>query len=601
MPADRFGLPLSAASSAATAAYVDATDRLLAFWPGAQQALERALAADEGFALAHAAMARWHLTWGRGAEARDAIGRARTLAAGSTPRARSHVEAIGRVVDGDAAGALALVREHVAEHPRDAFVLSLALGAFGLLAFSGRADHDAQRLALVRDLAPHYGNDWWFLTQLGWSLTEAGELEAGRQAAERGMALRAENAHGAHALAHSFHERGACRDGIAWLTDWLRCYPSEGTLHGHLNWHLALLELAEGRADRALALYESTFRPSVSQAPPLNVVTDGPGLLWRLLLDGRDGRDVRDDRDAEGGLDGLGVGHHRNILEAAWRECADYAARTYPQAGAHFADLHCAIAAAATGDRDGLRRRVEQLGERLASGRLAPGEVAIAACRGIEAFARADYAGAIAQLEPVCGQFVRLGGSHAQRELLEDTLIVACQRVGQAARSLPLLEQRLAARPSARDSAWRAAALGPQAPALVRGSDREERWFHEGCFVTEWLNGPEDETLSVARARVEPGTTTRWHRLRGTTERYVVTAGRGRVEVDGMAPAEAGPGDVVVIPAGAAQRIANTGDDLLVFLAICTPRFRPQAYEDVDAGAVPGASAAGPAATAPSA
>ena len=108
-----------------------------------------------------------------------------------------------------------------------------------------------------------------------------------------------------------------------------------------------------------------------------------------------------------------------------------------------------------------------------------------------------------------------------------------------------------------------------------------EFYTDERCHIIELSNTPDDPDVSIARARVEPGVTTRWHRLSGTTERYVMLEGRGRVEIGDLPPQEVGPGDVVIIPSGCRQRIANIGDDDLVFLAICTPRFRIDAYEDI--------------------
>jgi len=108
-----------------------------------------------------------------------------------------------------------------------------------------------------------------------------------------------------------------------------------------------------------------------------------------------------------------------------------------------------------------------------------------------------------------------------------------------------------------------------------------EFYLSEGCFISEWSNTPEDPDLSIARARVPPGVTTRWHRLAGTTERYVILEGSGRAYVGTTAPWTVGPGDVVRIPPGTPQRIENTGPGELVFLAICTPRFVPEAYEEL--------------------
>jgi mannose-6-phosphate isomerase-like protein (cupin superfamily) len=111
-----------------------------------------------------------------------------------------------------------------------------------------------------------------------------------------------------------------------------------------------------------------------------------------------------------------------------------------------------------------------------------------------------------------------------------------------------------------------------------------EYFFTEGCFITEGWNSPHDADVSIARARVEPGVTTRWHRLRGVTERYLILEGRGHVEVGDEPPEDVGPGAVVMIPPGVRQRITNRGDADLIFLAICTPRFTLTGYEDVESG-----------------
>jgi mannose-6-phosphate isomerase-like protein (cupin superfamily) len=104
----------------------------------------------------------------------------------------------------------------------------------------------------------------------------------------------------------------------------------------------------------------------------------------------------------------------------------------------------------------------------------------------------------------------------------------------------------------------------------------------ERCHIAEWSNSDADRDLSIAHARVTPGVTTRWHRLVDTAERYVILQGEGRVEVGTLPPQDVGPGDVVIIPAGCRQRIANTGAHDLLFLATCTPRFRAENYQDID-------------------
>ena len=104
----------------------------------------------------------------------------------------------------------------------------------------------------------------------------------------------------------------------------------------------------------------------------------------------------------------------------------------------------------------------------------------------------------------------------------------------------------------------------------------------EKCFITELSNTPDDPQVSIARARVEPGVTTRWHRLKGTAERYYIVSGRGRVEIGNLKPQELSPGDIALIPPMCRQRISNIGSEDLIFLAICTPRFSSDAYEDIE-------------------
>lgn len=104
----------------------------------------------------------------------------------------------------------------------------------------------------------------------------------------------------------------------------------------------------------------------------------------------------------------------------------------------------------------------------------------------------------------------------------------------------------------------------------------------ERCFITEQLNRETDPDLSIARARVDPDVTTAWHKLADTDERYLIVSGTGRMELEGHEPADVVGGDIVCIPANAAQRITNTGTDDLIFFAICTPRFTPASYIELE-------------------
>jgi len=117
----------------------------------------------------------------------------------------------------------------------------------------------------------------------------------------------------------------------------------------------------------------------------------------------------------------------------------------------------------------------------------------------------------------------------------------------------------------------------------IRREDLSTEFYTpEKCFIVELSNSADDEGLSIARARVEPGVTTCWHRLKKTGERYYILAGIGRVEIGNLSPEYVKLGDVVIIPPMCRQRITNTGQEDLVFLALCTPTFNTDDYEEID-------------------
>jgi tetratricopeptide (TPR) repeat protein len=438
MNRDSYDLPLTTASDRAAAFYRDGVDRVLSAWHGAGEAFDRAIAEDPDFALAHIARGRIHQLNAEGGEARKLAARARQLAATATPRERRHVEILAATIEGQPKLAITGAEQHLEEFPRDALVLGALLGAFGLYAFSGRADHDAAKLSICERYASDYGEDWWFLTYLGWSHIEAGNLTTGRELTERAIALRAANANAAHSLAHGLFEQGGGMAARKFLSGWLPAHEKESFLHGHLCWHSALSVLDHGDTDGALEIYRQQIGVDAGY-PPLNVFTDRASLLWRLQLAGKAG------------------------LKPYWQEVAAFGEKNFPKAGIHFADVHYALVAAATGDAN-LQARLAELEARDADGKLAPGRSAVDICRGISAFAEGDNDNAIRFLEPAMSELVRIGGSHAQRELWEDTLIVACLRGGHADKAAKLISARLERRPSARDEVWSREAKGAARP-----------------------------------------------------------------------------------------------------------------------------------------
>ena len=430
---DSRGLPLSTTSDVAAERYREGVDLLLSAWPGADAALDAAIAADLDFALAHAARARLHAIRVELAAARARIATAAELVARhGTERERSHVDILSLAIHGTSAEALARVLVHADAWPRDVVILGLPLGAFGLFAFSGMADHNQARVDLCERHARHFANDdWWFLNYRGWSHAENGTVAYGRELAQRSHDLRRNNANAVHALSHAMFEGGWGDDADRLISGWLPGYDRSGTLHGHIGWHACLTALERGDTAKALALYAAHVEPSVSAGLPLNVMTDTVSFLWRMRAYGHD------------------------VPAGLWEAAAAYAAPLYRDAGFPFADVHMAMLDAVTGDRAGTERRADALTALVEAGTLAAGPVVPAICRAALAFAEQDYAGCARLLEPLAGEVVRIGGSGAQREVVEDTLLVALMRSGEAGKARNLLDRRLHRRPSPRDAAWR--------------------------------------------------------------------------------------------------------------------------------------------------
>ncbi|HEY7651948.1 MAG TPA: tetratricopeptide repeat protein [Methylomirabilota bacterium] len=424
MEQDRYGLPLSTSSAAAARAYVDGVDRLLAAHEGAEAAFDHALAADPEFALAHLGRARSLQVEGRSAPARAAAAEARVRAAGLGRRERQHVEALALAVAGQGARALALVREHLAEFPRDVMALAAANGVYGLIGFSGRQERNEDLLALLDGVADAYGEDWWFLGAHGFARTEALGWRAGAPLIERSLELAPRNAHAAHAWAHVFYERGDDERGAAFVEGWMPEYPKAAPLHCHLSWHQALFEVGRGRPERALALYEANIRPGRSLGPPFATLVDSASLLWRRELAGAP-----------------------RLLEE-WSAVAQHARAWFPGVGLAFADVHCAVALAAAGDSEGLEGWVRLLHEADAQGRLPAGSVVPIVAEAMGAFAQGRFEDAVAGLAPVMDQLVRVGGSWAQRDLFAHTLLAAYLRTGRLDDARALLRQRVTRQPS---------------------------------------------------------------------------------------------------------------------------------------------------------
>ena len=218
-------------------------------------------------------------------------------------------------------------------------------------------------------------------------------------------------------------------------------YDRSASFHCHLAWHVAMFELHQGHLDRALAVFQRDILRAVN---PRLAMIDGSALLWRLELD---------DADRERGADGERAAAGRRDDGPAWRTLADLAARV-SRPGFVFGEVHAALAYARSGDTTALTKLIDGLRDVDAKGHPIAGTVALPLVRGIAAFVAGDHAGALAHFKPVEEEIHRVGGSHAQWELFEETMVACYLGLGRHDDALRLMRRRLQRRASPRDLRW---------------------------------------------------------------------------------------------------------------------------------------------------
>src|SRR5262249_14011644 len=368
-----------------------------------------------GFALPYVAKAHVLLERGDAKEARASIASANSLSDGLSEREASHIAFFDLLVGGDHERALFALYVHLRAWPRDAVVLGTTAFTNGLIGNSGRAGQKRRLLELLDRLAPIYGDDWWFTAHHGMAFSENGQRDVARPKIDRSLAQNPKNPWAAHARAHLCYEEGDPNGAGDFLASWLGTYPRDGLLYSHLNWHLALGHLEAGDAAAALQLFEEVFAPDVHSGPARGKLNDGVSFLWRWEL----------------------AGHPRDA--GAWRAMHAFVTAAFPRAGVAFSDMHIALTEAVAGNAAALEGRERQIDELVRDGRYPSGPLVPAVSRGFAAFERRDFSAAIDTLEPIAGELERIGGSRAQLDLVEFTLLKAylgADRPGDARRML---------------------------------------------------------------------------------------------------------------------------------------------------------------------
>ena len=337
-------------------------------------------------------------------------------------REQAHFAALSHLVQGGRAAAVAVLDRHLMHYP------------FDLVAHQGAALTDGflGRFHWVRDRSAR-ALPFWSTDQLGYGtllaihafgLEEAGDYPRAEDQSRAAAELEPLSFWPHHTVAHVMEMTGRPEDGLGWMAAREALWSTPGHMNQvHIWWHKALFHLELGQYDEALALYDGPMR--ATQRPVALSLTNATALLWRLDTLGYD------------------IGERWRELAALWRGHADGKCLV-------FGDIHAAMAELRSGEASALERRLAAMHETAASGLEAAGlyrTVGIPIVEGLAAFHRGAYAEAVELLLPVRFDLWQIGGSHAQRDVVDWTLTEAAVRAGQRDIARSLAHERLATRP----------------------------------------------------------------------------------------------------------------------------------------------------------
>lgn len=380
-------------------AYVLGLDRFLGAEIGVEAALKLAVEEDEDFALPHLVLARYRQLVGERGGAQKSLHLAKQCGRQLTKREAQQIKIIGLLIDGKSAAGYQVARDHLREYPRDVIVAQACLGVLSLIGFSGEPGREAENLALAEILEPHYGDDWWLQGLLGFAQIEVGQFDRAEKSITKSLSANPRNAHAAHFRSHLYYETGQTEAGYDFITGWQRSYHKEGQMHCHIAWHIALWALARGDTDEMWSIVDKDIDPRGAWGPPLNVMVDLAAVLYRAELSGVE------------------------VPQERWQIVCDYAAEKFPNPGLGFVDAHAALGYAMAG-------RSEEL-QRIINGAKGPAaDLVRYLAQAFGAIADQNWSVANDLLTKALWDHARLGGSRAQRDLIEYASVGVLLRLG---------------------------------------------------------------------------------------------------------------------------------------------------------------------------
>lgn len=437
------------AVTGATPEALDHYERALAAfqaWRGdVDEPLARAVDAAPGFVMAHVLQA-WVPLLSRDprrvGQARAPHARAMHLPA-PTERERLHFAAIGAVLADDYPRAKALLGQVLRGEPRDVLALQVA---HSLDYLDGDLEQLLDRVAQVLPAWPdaalpgHHA----VLAMHAFGLVERGEYHAAERDALAALALNPADARAHHVMAHVFDSTGRAAEGVRWMDQYAQVWRTSGVVAAHCTWHLALFHLELGDSARAVALHDQGI--PAAQTGDLADLIDASALLWRMALRGID------------------VGARWQTLAEAWAPHID-------DGYCSFSDVHAMLAFVGAHDHARVRRLLRTLEAAQAQPTrhgLTTRQLGLPACQALAAFGRGEHTLAITLLAGLPASAHRLGGSHAQRDVLHLTLLQAVEHIRRPARGRHSAGDVAQASSARRTSALRGASPTPATASHLR-------------------------------------------------------------------------------------------------------------------------------------
>lgn len=454
------GLTVSTRSRAALDRYEAAVELLNGFYLDFIATIDEALAEDPGFVMGHCFRAGVFAACNEAAvmpEVRRSLEAAEALSAHANDRERAHMAAVRAWLEGDLERAAALYGRIVQEHPHD--IVALQIGH--------QADFFLGESRMLRDrvaqVLPHWGEGvpgfGYVLGMHAFGLEQTNLYARAEETGRRALDLNRRDPWAIHAVAHVLEMQGRVEEGVDWLESRRAEWADGNAFSFHNWWHLALYHLECGETARVLSIYDANVRPNPASMA-LELV-DASAMLWRLHLRGVD------------------VGDR-------WRDVADAWERTAADGYYAFNDAHAMMAFVADG-RDAAAERTVAVQEAAArrergTGAVTARDVGVPVCRALLAFGRGDHRTAAELLYAVRTRAHRFGGSHAQRDIIDLTLIEAAIRGGDAPLARALAAERSDLKPDSPANRTltaramgltpgreRAAGLAPRDGALLAG------------------------------------------------------------------------------------------------------------------------------------